>query len=75
MPHNRDRSSFQILGDTELQALCDSSCQSDLAVLRSTIATSCTQSSDVMVPGDIAYPGKNSSDSDNSFIFTSANPY
>ncbi|KAL7621054.1 hypothetical protein AAE478_008366 [Parahypoxylon ruwenzoriense] len=53
-----DQASVNILGNTELEALCGSSCRNDLGSLRTTIASSCTASSDVMMPGSIAYPDR-----------------
>lgn len=51
-------SSAQLLGTTQLQQLCESSCRSDLTSLQKSIAKACIQETDVMVPTDnIAYPG------------------
>jgi hypothetical protein len=52
-----DAASFTILGETELQALCGSTCQNDLGRLRTAVTSACTASEDVMVPNGVAYPG------------------
>lgn len=46
----------EILPNEQLSTLCESSCQTDLQSLRSSIISSCTATSDVMVPDKIAYP-------------------
>lgn len=55
--HASDAASFELLDGTQLQTLCDTTCQSELSVLREAIAGACTASQDVMVPNGFAYPG------------------
>lgn len=47
---------MEILPSEQLTILCESSCQSDLRSLIDSIVSSCTESTDVMVPHNVAYP-------------------
>ncbi|KAK5636388.1 hypothetical protein RRF57_012100 [Xylaria bambusicola] len=50
-------SSASVLGTTQLEQLCESTCRNDLASLQKSIGKACTEKIDVMVPTDgIAYP-------------------
>jgi hypothetical protein len=59
MACSSEDASFDILEAIQLNELCGTSCQADLAGLRQRVASACTQTTDVMVPDDgIAYPGE-----------------